>query len=84
METETREAKYTLEETGRIERKLNKIYEKLLDLEEHIRYVESERQIKETEREIECKQDILWSLKNGRFNSYDRKQQSMKYFDENY
>ena len=35
METETREAKYTLEEVGRIERKLNRIYEKLLDLEEH-------------------------------------------------
>lgn len=80
----TEEAKYTLEEKGRIERKLNIIYEKLLDLEEQFRYIETEKEIKELEREIENKQERLFCVRNSRYNSYDRKQQSMKYFNENY
>ena len=84
MVTETREAKYTLEETGRIERKLNRIYEKLLDLEEHFRYVETEKHIKELEYEIKDKQERLFDIKASRYNSCERKEQQMNYFNERY
>lgn len=81
---ETEEAKYTLEEKGRLERKLNKIYEKLLDLEEQFRYIETEKSTKELEYEIKDKQERLFDVRNSRYNSYERKQQSMNYFNEKY
>lgn len=81
---ETEEAKYTLEEKGKLERKLNKIYEKLLDLEEQFRYIETEKTIKEFEYDIKEKQERLFDVRNSRYNSYERKQQSMNYFNEKY
>jgi hypothetical protein len=81
---ETKEEKYTLEEKGRLERKLNKIYEKLLDIEEHFRYVETEKHIKEFEYEIKDKQERLFDIKASRYNSYERKEQQMNYFNERY
>lgn len=82
MVTETEEAKYTLEEKGRIERKLNKIYEKLLDLEEQFRYIETEKTIKELEYDIKEKQERLFDVRNSRYNSYERKGKAMEYFNE--
>lgn len=80
----TEEAKYTLEEKSRIERKLNKIYEKMIDLEEQFRYIRTEKDIKELEYEIKDKQERLFDIRSSRYNSYERKQQAMDYFNERY
>lgn len=81
---ETKEEKYTLEEKGRLERKLNKLYEKMLDLEEQFRFIRTEKDIKELEYEIKEKQERLFEIKASRYNSYERKEKAMDYFNERY
>jgi hypothetical protein len=81
---ETKEEKYTLEEKGRLERKLNKLYEKMIDLEEQFRFIRTEKDIKELEYEIKDKQERLFDIKANRYNSYERKENAMNYFNERY
>lgn len=80
----TEEAKYTLDEKGRLERKINKIYEKMLDLEEQFRFIRTDKDIKELEYEIKDKQERLFDIRSSRYNSYERKEKAMDYFNERY
>lgn len=78
------ETKEQIIERGKLERKLNKIYEKMIDLEEQFRFIRTEKDIKELEYEIKDKQERLFDIKASRYNSYERREQQMNYFNERY
>lgn len=73
-----------VEEKNRLERKINKLYEKMLDLDEQFRFIRTEKDIKELEYEIKDKQERLFEIKASRYNSYERRQKEMDYFNERY
>lgn len=76
--------KKEMEDKYRLERKLNRIYEKLLDIEEMFNFIQTEKVIKEFEYEIKEKQERVFDIKSSRCNSYERKQSKMDYFNEKY
>ena len=73
-----------VEEKNRLERKINKLYEKMIDLDEQFRFIRTEKEIKELEYEIKNKQEKLFEIKASRYNSYERKEKEMDYFNERY
>ena len=68
---------------GRIERKLNKIYEKLLDLEERLDRKDNKERIQQIKEEQERLRDEELSLEADTFYS-NKRIDKMNYFEDKY
>ena len=68
---------------GRIERKLNKIYEKLLDLEDRFDRKDNKERLKQIKIEQEKLKDEEICLETDSF-YYEKRKDKMNYFEDKY
>ena len=68
----------------RIERKLGKLYEKLLDIEDNLMVSRMHDREKELKAENEKNDDELMDIRITKTLDYDRRKSRMNYFEERY